>query len=236
MAGKLLAVDDDRFILNSLVKLLGREGYHVTTAVSGTEAQRLLEGEAFDLLLLDVSLGDVDGVTLCRRIRARHRVPIIMLTGRDAIADKVVGLEVGADDYITKPFDPPELLARVRAQLRRSQEYNEPAQQSDKIVVGPLVVDPGVRDALFYNRPAGLTQKEFELLHLLARHQGRALARDWLFEQVWGYDAELGVKTLAVYIRRLRCKIEDDPDNPCLLRTVRGFGYQLVAPEGDAGR
>jgi two-component system response regulator VicR len=231
MAGKLLLVDDDRFFLNPLAKLLGREGYHVTTAVSAAEALRLLDGEAFDLMLLDVSLGDTDGVTLCRRIRSHHRFPIIMLTGKDGVADKIVGLEVGADDYITKPFDPPELLARVRAQLRRAQEYNEPAAKSDKIVVGPLVIDPGVRDALFYDRPARLTQKEFELLHLLARHQGRVLARDWLFEQVWGYDAELGIKTLAVYIRRLRCKIEDDPDHPRLLRTVRGFGYQLVDPD-----
>jgi DNA-binding response OmpR family regulator len=163
-------------------------------------------------------------------VRSRLRLPIIMLTGRDAVADKVVGLEVGADDYVTKPFDPPELLARVRAQLRRAQEYNEAAAGSDKIVVGHLVVDPGVRDAFFYDRPARLTQKEFELLHLLARHQGRALARDWLFEQVWGYDAELGVKTLAVYIRRLRCKIENDPDNPRYLLTVRGFGYKLAPP------
>src|SRR5438067_190556 len=205
MPGKLLLVDDDRFLLNSLTKLLAREGYHVTSAVSAAEAQRLLETEAFDLILLDVALGEVDGVTLCRRVRSRLRLPIIMLTGRDGVADKVVGLEVGADDYVTKPFDPPELLARVRAQLRRAQEYNEPAAESDRIVIGRLVVDPGVRDAFFCDRPAGLTQKEFELLHLLARHQGRALARDWLFEQVWGYDAELGIKTLAVYIRRLRC-------------------------------
>ena len=231
MAGKLLLVDDDRFFLNSLGRLLGKEGYHVTSAVSGSEAQRLLEGEAFDLVMLDVSLGDMDGVTLCRRVRSRLRMPIIMLTGRDATADKVVALEVGADDYITKPFEPAELLARVRAQLRRAQEYNEPPAQSDRIVVGHLVVDPAVRDAFFYDRPARLTQKEFELLHLLARHQGRALARDWLFEQVWGYDAELGIKTLAVYVRRLRCQIEDDPDNPRYLLTVRGFGYKLAPPE-----
>jgi DNA-binding response OmpR family regulator len=116
--------------------------------------------------------------------------------------------------------------------MRRAQEYNAPAGESEKIVVGHLVVDPGVRDAFFYDRPAGLTQKEFELLHLLARHRGRALARDWLFEQVWGYDAELGMKTLAVHVRRLRCKIEPDPGNPRCLVTVRGFGYQLVDPGG----
>src|SRR5437588_11506674 len=154
MPGKLLVVDDDRFLLNSLGKLLARAGYHVTSTVSAVEAQRLLESEAFDLMLLDVSLGDSDGVTLCRRVRERLRLPIIMLTGRDGVADKVVGLEVGADDYITKPFDPPELLARVRAQLRRALEYSEPAARSERIVVGHLVVDPGVWDAFFYDRPA----------------------------------------------------------------------------------
>lgn len=231
MAGRLLLVDDDRFILNALSRLLGTQGYHCTAVVTGDEAWRALEKEAFDLMLLDVGLPDVDGVSLCRRIRAKHRLPIIMLTARDASSDKVIGLEVGADDYITKPFEPQEVLARVRAHLRRAGEYSVEPEKREKIVVGHLVVDIDAHDAFFADRPANLTEKEFELLHVLARNRGRALARDWLFEQVWGYDAELGVKTLAVYVRRLRCKIEEDPDNPRYLLTVRGYGYKMVAPD-----
>src|SRR5438067_1827962 len=171
MPGKLLLVDDDRFLLNSLTKLLAREGYHVTSAVSAAEAQRLLETEAFDLILLDVALGEVDGVTLCRRVRSRLRLPIIMLTGRDAVADKVVGLEVGADDYVTKPFDPPELLARVRAQLRRAGEYSQPSPEPGAISVGDLRIDTDQRLAFIGSRPVRLTDREFELMLLFARNR-----------------------------------------------------------------
>lgn len=232
MAGRLLLVDDDRFILNALAKLLGMQGYHCTSVVTADEAWQCLEKEAFDLMLLDVGLPDLDGVSLCRRVRTKHRLPIIMLTARDGASDKVIGLEVGADDYITKPFEPQEVIARVRAHLRRNQEYNAERKQEERIVFGKMVVDIDAHEALLNGKPAKLTEKEFELLHILARNRGRALARDWLFEQVWGYDAEFGVKTLAVYIRRLRCKIEEDPDNPRYLLTMRGFGYKMAA-QGD---
>lgn len=231
MAGRLLLVDDDRFILNHLARLLGIQGYHCTQAVSADEAWRALEAEKFDLILLDVGLPDLDGVSLCRRVRAKHSLPIIMLTARDATSDKVIGLEVGADDYITKPFEPQEIVARVRAHIRRTREYSAESEQKNEIVVGDLVVDLDARDAVVGGKAAGLTEKEFELLETMARSRGRALARDWLFEQVWGYDAELGVKTLAVYMRRLRCKVEADPDNPRYLQTIRGYGYKLAAPE-----
>jgi DNA-binding response OmpR family regulator len=231
MAGKLILVDDDRFILNALARLLGTQGYHCTLVVNAEEAWRTLQKEEFDLMLLDIGLPDVDGITLCRRIRARYRLPIIMLTARDSSADKIVGLEVGADDYITKPFDPQEVLARVRAQIRRCREYSAETRENHRIVLGDLVVDMDAHDALIADSPAHLTAKEFELLYVLARNRGRALARDWLFEQVWGYDAELGVKTLAVYVRRLRCKIEADPDNPRYLLTVRGYGYKMASAD-----
>lgn len=226
MAGKLLLVDDDRFILNALTRMLAAQGYHCTSAVTAGEAWRALEEESFDLMLLDLGLPDMDGVTLCRRIRTKHHLPIIMLTARDNSSDKIVGLEVGADDYVTKPFEPQEVLARIRAHIRRTQEYNEEQPGAQKIVVGRLVIDLDAHDAFFADQRANLTRTEFDLLLLLARNRGRALARDWLFEQVWGYDAELGVKTLAVYIRRLRCKIEEDPDNPQYILTVRGYGIR----------
>jgi DNA-binding response OmpR family regulator len=154
-----------------------------------------------------------------------------MLTARDDTSSKVVGLEVGADDYITKPFDPAELVARVRAQIRRGSEYAEGPAEERKILIGRLVVDEDARDAFLAERPAGLTEKEFELLLVLAQNANRALSHDWIFEQVWGYDAELGGKTLAVYIRRLRRKIEPDPDKPQYILTVRGYGYRMISPE-----
>src|SRR5438552_13608215 len=192
MPGRLLLVDDDRFILNALGRLLGVNGYHCTFTVTADEAWRALEKESFDLMLLDIGLPDVDGISLCRRVRARHRLPIIMLTARESSSDKVIGLEVGADDYITKPFEPQEVLARVRAHLRRTQEYNTERREADRIPIGKLVVDNDARDAYLNGRQAHLTEKEYELLQVLARNRGRALERDWLFEQVWGYDAELG--------------------------------------------
>jgi DNA-binding response OmpR family regulator len=230
MSGKLLIIDDDRFILNAVSDFLKKEGYHVTTAESVQETLAALHQETFDLILLDVMLPDGDGFTACRRIRARWQTPIIMLTAKGETADKVVGLEMGADDYIVKPFEPRELLARIRAQLRRTQEFSRPKEPDEKITLGDLVVDVTLHDAIIAGRPADLTHKEFELLHLLARHAGKALQKDWIFEQVWGYDAELGGKTLAVYVRRLRSKIESDPDSPRYLLTVRGFGYKLTVP------
>jgi DNA-binding response OmpR family regulator len=226
---RLLLVDDDRFILRAMEKLLAAEGYYCQTAVNAEEARRILEGDPFDLVVLDVGLPDQDGFTLCRQIRARHRMPILFLTARDDNADKVVGLEVGADDYLTKPFAPRELVARIRAQLRRATEYSQPPEMSQQIRVGDLVVDVDRRDAFRQGEPTHLTEREFELLHLLARHRDKALATDWIFQNVWGYDAEMGLKTLAVYVRRLRRKIEPDPDIPRFLLTVRGFGYKLTS-------
>jgi DNA-binding response OmpR family regulator len=226
---RLLLVDDDRFVLQSLQKLLGAEGYYCQGAVNGEEARRALAGDPFDLVVLDVGLPDSDGFTLCRQIRARHRMPILVLTARDGSADKVVGLEVGADDYLTKPFDPRELVARIRAQLRRATEYSQPPEKANQLRFGELVIDLDRRDALCGGQPAGLTNREFELLHFLARHRDKALSAEWIFESVWGYDADLGLKTLAVYVNRLRRKIEPDPANPRHLLNVRGFGYKLTA-------
>jgi DNA-binding response OmpR family regulator len=228
MSGRLLLVDDDRFILNALARLLGAQGYHCTMAASGASAIQLLESEPFDLVLLDVNLPDVDGMSICRRLRSSHHLPVIMVTARDSAVDNVTGLECGADDYLTKPFEAAEVLARVRAQLRRARDYSLVEGKNDQIVAGNLLVDLSAHEAFVNGRAAHLTAKEFELLSVLARNLGKAMPRDFLFEQVWGYDAELGVKALAVCVRRLRMKIETDPDKPVRLSTVRGYGYKLA--------
>lgn len=224
---RLLLVDQDRFVLRALEKLLTVEGFYCQPTATAEEAKRALQGEPFDAVILDVCLPDLDGFNLCRQIRMRHRMPILFLTSRDDCGDKVVGLEVGGDDYLTKPFAPRELVARVRAQLRRAGEYNEPLERRDRVTLGGLTVDAQCRDAFCDGKPAKLTDREFELLALLARHREKALATDWIFQNVWGFQAGPGLKTLAVTVRRLRCKIEANPENPRYLHTLRGFGYKL---------
>ena len=229
---RLLLVDDDPYLLRALGKLFAADAYFCKTAGTASETRRVLGGEPaaepFDLVILDVGLPDGDGFALCRQIRERHHMPILLLSARGEPEDRVVGLEIGADDYVTKPFDPRELLARVRALLRRTAEYSRPPEQETRIVLGDLVLDVDNRDALRDGQPLRLTEREFELLHLLARHPDKALASDWIFETVWGYGTELGFKTLTVFVNRLRQKIEADPRQPRLLLTVRGFGYKLA--------
>ncbi len=229
---RLLLVDDDRFVLRALESLLSSEGYYCQTAVSAEDARVALRGEPFDLIVLDIGLPDQDGISLCRQIRARHRMPILMLSARSENSDKVIGLEVGADDYLTKPFMPREMIARVRAMLRRSLEYSQPSEAVSRIVLGELVVDADRRDAVCRSHACHLTEREFALLHFLARHRDRALATEWIFENVWGYGADLGIKTLAVTIRRVRAKIEKDANKPQFLVTVRGYGYKLTDGSG----
>jgi DNA-binding response OmpR family regulator len=172
----------------------------------------------------------MDGFACCRRLREMGwRKPVLMLTGRSGGADKINGFNVGADDYITKPFDPNELLARVQAHLRRSREYAVPAEEATELPLGPLrLLDLRSRDAVVEGLPVHLTDREYEVLLLLARQRGTALDKIWLFQQVWGNAPEEGIKALAVYIRRLRRKIEADEDHPTCILTVRGFGYKLA--------
>jgi DNA-binding response OmpR family regulator len=232
MSSRILVVDDDRFLQANLRKLLQREGYSVVTASTGEEALDLVAREKPDLIILDLGLPGADGVTICRRLRGRNTLPVIILTARSDAIDKVVGLEVGADDYLTKPFDPAELIARVRAQLRRNNEYRAPeAAQEEELEVGAMTIDFGRRDAVLDDKPAGLTAREFELLAHLARNRGRTVSREALFEAVWGFDPEFSSNSLDVYIYRVRQKIEADPNKPTYLQTVRGYGYRLEAAQ-----
>ena len=228
MCPAILVVEDELLTRRTLQELLQREGFAVTTAGTMAEGLGEINRRAYDLVLLDIVLPDGDGLTACRRIRERHRMPIVFLSTKRQLEDRVAGLETGADDYIVKPFEPLEMIARVRAQLRRSQELNR--EGDGKIIhVGPLKIDSALQDALIDGKAAGLTQKEFQLLHLLATRAGKAVSRDFLIEQLWA-DDELGSdKNVAVYIRRIRQKIERDPDDPEILLTVRGFGYRISA-------
>jgi DNA-binding response OmpR family regulator len=177
-------------------------------------------------VLLDLLLPDGDGLEACRRIRERYRMPIVIVSTKRQLEDRVAGLETGADDYIVKPFEPAEVVARVRAQLRRAGELSTNGG-NERIQAGRLVVDPALQDALVDGRPAGLTRKEFRILQVLAARAGRAVSRDSLVEQLWAEDELASDKNVAVYIRRIRQKIERDPDAPEILLTVRGFGYRI---------
>ncbi len=229
MPPAILVVEDELLTRRTLQELLQREGFVVTTTGTVAEALGEVNRRAYDLVLLDIVLPDGDGLNACRRIRERHRMPIVFLSTKRQLEDRVAGLETGADDYIVKPFEPLEMIARVRAQLRRATELNGDGAKR-VIHVGRLVIDSALQDAVIDGKPVGLTQKEFQLLHLLASRAGKAVSRDFLIEQLWADDELASDKNVAVYIRRIRQKIERDPDRPEILLTVRGFGYRVTSP------
>jgi DNA-binding response OmpR family regulator len=230
---RLLLVEKDRFLQRTLQRLFAAEEYFCAVAADGEETHLALQGDPFDLVVLDVGQLHAEGLSLLRQIRARHHTPVLLLAPHHDIVDTVAGLEGGADDYLCEPFDPRELVARVRAQLRRADEYSRPVPGDNRIDLESIILDVGRRDAFRDGAALKLTNREFELLHLLVRYRGKALATEWIFENVWGYAADLGTKALTVYIGRLRRKIEADAHHPRLLLSVRGFGYKLVtASEG----
>ena len=231
MPPAILVVEDELLTRRTLQDLLQREGFVVTTAGSVSEALGEVNRRAYDLVLLDIVLPDGDGLTACRRIRERQTMPIVFLSTKRQLEDRVNGLETGADDYIVKPFEPAEMIARVRAQLRRSQKLSGDTA-ANLIHLGRITIDVSLQDALIDGAPAGLTQKEFQLLHLLASRSGKAVSRDFLIERLWADEELASDKNVAVYIRRIRQKIERDPDEPEILLTVRGFGYRVAT--GDA--
>ena len=232
MSAKILLVDDDPLLTDSLGYILKQEGYAVSTAATGAEALERAGRDEPDLVLLDVALPDLSGVEVCRRIQASSAVPVIMLTARRQEPDKIVGLDAGADDYVTKPFATGELLARVRAGLRRGRRGVVDAVGT--IRVGELTVDVPAHRVAIAGRQVELSAREFELLRLLAESAGRVVTRRKLFDSVWGPEFFGDERALDVYIRLLRKKVEPDPDHPTYITTVRGVGYRLAEPEDAA--
>jgi two-component system, OmpR family, phosphate regulon response regulator PhoB len=220
----VLVVDDESTIREIVVSYLKRDGFTTLEAADGNRARELLSTEQPDLVVLDLMLPGVDGLELCRWIRSSSQLPVIMLTARGEESDRIVGLELGADDYVTKPFSPRELAARVRTVLRRA-ELDVVADQ--RLSFDDLVIDSSSRDVTRNDEPLRLTAREFDLLWFLASHPRRVFSRDQLMQRVWGYEAALDTGTVTVHVRRLREKIEADPSRPARLQTVWGVGYRF---------
>jgi DNA-binding response OmpR family regulator len=229
MAQKILVVDDERLIVDSVKYGLQKEGYVISVAYDGDQAVALAQQESPDLVLLDIQLPKKDGWAVCRAIRESSRVPIIMLTARGEEADKVLGLELGADDYLVKPFSMRELLARVRAALRRATEYVEPAPT--RVNIGDIELDSKSHRALCGGKALELTRKEYDLLQVLMAHAGQVIKRNDLIDKVWETDWVGDTRTLDVHIRWLREKIEKEPGKPRYIQTVRGVGYRFISPD-----
>src|SRR3712207_3118077 len=227
---RVLVVDDEPVLVDTIRYNLRREGYEVQVANDGNEALKLAQVASPDLVVLDLMLPGIDGLEVCRQLRRESTVPILMLTAKDDEVDKIVGLEVGADDYMTKPFSLHELVARVRAMLRRSrmQQSLGTPEAEQPVRSGDLEADSLQRRVQLRGEPLQLKPKEFDLLIYLMQHRGRVLTRDQLLEKVWGYTFGGDTRTVDVHIRWLREKIEDDPGSPRRLETVRGVGYRFV--------
>jgi two-component system, OmpR family, response regulator VicR len=230
----ILVVDDEKPIADILQFNLVKEGYRVICAYDGEEALQKVEEEQPDLMLLDIMLPKRDGMEVCREVRKKYDFPIIMLTAKGSEIDKVLGLEMGADDYVTKPFSTRELIARVKANMRRLNvpaQVEDPQAETNDIVIGSLTIQPDAYLVLKREEAIELTHREFELLHYLAKHIGQVMTREHLLQTVWGYDYFGDVRTVDVTIRRLREKIEDNPSHPLWIVTRRGVGYYLRNPE-----
>mgnify|MGYP002541756815 FL=1 len=219
----ILIVEDEQPIVDILKFNLEKNDYRVIEALDGNEGLRLALSKNPDLVLLDVMLPGLDGFGVCRKIREKSNVPIIMLTARDEEVDKVLGLELGADDYMTKPFSVRELLARVKANLRRTSPETEEA--GDVLRIGELIIDSSRYEVVKNDTVIALTLREFELVKFLAEHRGRIFSRETLLEEVWGYDYYGDTRTVDVTVRRIREKIEDNPAEPAYIMTKRGVGY-----------
>ena len=224
---RVLVVEDEESFSDALSYMLRREGYDTVVATTGTDALVEFDRAGADIVLLDLMLPGLSGTEVCRQLRAKSSVPIIMLTAKDAEIDKVVGLELGADDYVTKPYSARELVARIRAVLRRGTEAEPSAEAA--LAAGPVRLDVDRHVVAVDGEPVSLPLKEFDLLELLLRNAGRVLTRGQLIDRVWGADYVGDTKTLDVHVKRLRAKLEPDPANPRYLVTVRGLGYKFEA-------
>jgi two-component system response regulator RegX3 len=227
-AARILVVEDEESLADSVRYNLEREGYGVSVAIDGRRALERFRAERPSLVILDLMLPEVSGLDVCRTIRAESDVPIIMVTAKDSEADKVTGLELGADDYVTKPFSMRELVSRVRANLRRARPA-APAEPAEEVLGGgPVRMDVARHEVAVRGEQVSLPPKEFELLEAFLRRKGRLLTREFLIEEVWGADYFGDTKTLDVHVKRIRRKIEPDPHEPRFLVTVRGLGYKFV--------
>jgi two-component system response regulator RegX3 len=226
----ILVVDDEPSITEFVSYNLKKEGYEVAVASDGDEALALAKREPFDLVVLDVMLPGIDGYEVCRRLRAESEIPVLFLSARDTELDKVVGLEIGGDDYLAKPFGVRELQARVKALLRRRHAgARDGGVVSDRIEMAGIVVDDAAHTATADGRPIDLTPREFELLACLMRHSGKVLSRDQLLREAWGWEYLVETKTVDTHVKRLRDKLEAAGVDPSLVETVRGYGYRFKA-------
>lgn len=222
----VLVVEDEESFIEALTVGLGREGFRVQVARDGADALEMFDAVRPDLVLLDVMLPRISGIDVCRQLRKRSQVPIIMVTAKGSEIDTVVGLEVGADDYVTKPYRIRELVARMRAVLRRSADRDEDLS-GDALSVGDVALDPEKHEVRIRGELTQLPLKEFELLHVLLANAGRVMTREQLIDRVWGSDYVGDTKTLDVHVKRLRAKVETDPANPARIVTIRGLGYKF---------
>ena len=224
---RVLVIDDDERLNALLTRYMDRFGFSVHSAVDPKSGLRMLKSDPPDIVILDVMLPETDGFAVCRKVRETSRVPIIMLTARGEVMDRILGLELGADDYLAKPFEPRELVARMQAVLRRG----VPADNNERLRIGPLDVDWSTRSARLAGRDLGVTTAEFELLGLLVRNRGRVQSRERILDGTRGIDWEAFDRSIDVLISRLRQKLGDDPKHPSFIRTVRGAGYIFIGGE-----
>ena len=229
MSGKILLVEDEHSIAEPVIYNLKQEGFSVTHVDEGPIALEIFSEESFDLIILDLMLPEISGLDICRSIRKESDVPIIMVTAKDSEADRVAGLELGADDYVTKPFSVRELMSRVRAVLRRTTTTTTKTNKIDKsIKSGNIEINLSKYEAKVDDKNIDLTPREFELLYAFCENEGNLMSREQIFDEIWGYSFIGNTKTLDVHIQRIREKIEKDPRKPKRLVTVRGVGYKLV--------
>ena len=229
MSGKILLVEDEHSIADPVIYNLKQEGFSVTHVDEGPIALEIFSEESFDLIILDLMLPEISGLDICRSIRKESDVPIIMVTAKDSEADRVSGLELGADDYVTKPFSVRELMSRVRAVLRRTTTTTTKTNKIDKsIKSGNIEINLSKYEAKVDDKNIDLTPREFELLYAFCENEGNLMSREQIFDEIWGYSFIGNTKTLDVHIQRIREKIEKDPRQPKRLVTVRGVGYKLV--------
>ncbi|MBO8156875.1 MAG: response regulator transcription factor [Bacillaceae bacterium] len=224
----ILVVEDEKEIGELVKDYLEKEGFQVVLALDGKEGLHLFHEKKPTLIVLDIMLPEMDGIEVCRMIRTESNIPVIMMTAKKSETDKIIGLGIGADDYVTKPFSPGELVARIKAQLRRYKHFSNPAEnQSHSLKVDQLEIDLKGYNVYVAGKKVNVSAKEFQLLHFLATHPGQVFSREQLFNQIWGFESYGDLNTVTVYIRKIREKIEPDPSNPTFIKTVWGIGYKF---------